>query len=78
MPSRIRDGAIVPREYQTKIASSALKSNTLVVLPTGLGKTIVALLVSDSRLQSGDSAKVLFLAPTKPLADQHSTPSGAC
>ena len=71
MPSRIRDGAIVPREYQTKIASSALKSNTLVVLPTGLGKTIVALLVSDSRLQSGDSAKVLFLAPTKPLADQH-------
>lgn len=71
LPSRIRDGAIVPREYQTKIASSALKSNTLVVLPTGLGKTMIALLVSDLRLQSGDSAKVLFLAPTKPLADQH-------
>jgi Fanconi anemia group M protein len=71
LPSRIRDGAIVPREYQTKIASSALKSNTLVVLPTGLGKTMVALLVSDARLQSGDSAKILFLAPTKPLADQH-------
>ena len=71
LPSMMRDDAIVPREYQTKIAPSALKSNTLVVLPTGLGKTMVALLVSDARLRLGDSAKVLFLAPTKPLADQH-------
>lgn len=71
MTIRIREDVIVPREYQSKIASSALKSNTLVVLPTGLGKTVVALLVSEARLRSGDFAKVLFLAPTKPLADQH-------
>jgi hypothetical protein len=36
LPSGIRDGAIVPREYQTKVASAALKSNTPVVLPTAV------------------------------------------
>ncbi|MDP2766709.1 MAG: DEAD/DEAH box helicase, partial [Candidatus Methanoperedens sp.] len=42
--------------------------STLVVLPTGLGKTIVALLVMVSRLPKG---KVLLLSPTKPLVEQH-------
>jgi Fanconi anemia group M protein len=46
-PSELR---IKPREYQTNIAVSACKQNTLVILPTGLGKTIIAMLVAELRL----------------------------
>ena len=59
------------REYQRAIAKSALESNTLVVLPTGLGKTIIALLVAVERLSMFPSGKVLVLAPTRPLVLQH-------
>ena len=59
------------REYQRAIAKSALESNTLVVLPTGLGKTIVALLVAVERLSMFADGKVLVLAPTRPLVLQH-------
>ncbi|MEM5799033.1 MAG: helicase-related protein [Candidatus Aenigmatarchaeota archaeon] len=56
------------RAYQTKIAESALKQNTLVVLPTGLGKTAIAIKVAQERLKFG---KILILAPTRPLIAQH-------
>src|SRR5438128_2768284 len=46
---------VKPREYQRNIALSAFKQNTLVVLPTGLGKTIIAMLVADLRLRRGAS-----------------------
>ncbi|RLG19848.1 hypothetical protein DRN67_01535 [Candidatus Micrarchaeota archaeon] len=66
----IKKGIIEARQYQQNIAESVLeKGSTLVVLPTGLGKTIVALLVIDKIL--GKGKKVLFLSPTKPLAEQH-------
>jgi hypothetical protein len=43
---------VKPREYQRNIPLSACKQNwTLVVLPTGLGKTIIAMLVADLRLR---------------------------
>ena len=56
-----------PREYQKKILSSIERNgNTLVVLPTGLGKTLIALgLIEKTKKKS------IFLAPTKPLARQH-------
>jgi Fanconi anemia group M protein len=58
-----------PRDYQKAIAASVLsRGNTLVVLPTGLGKTLIALLVIVERMKHG---RVLFLAPTKPLCEQH-------
>ncbi|MCX8194784.1 MAG: helicase-related protein [Candidatus Micrarchaeota archaeon] len=61
--------SIVPRAYQLAIASSALHGgNTLVVLPTGLGKTLIAFLVMQEKIKEG---KVFFLAPTKPLVQQH-------
>jgi Fanconi anemia group M protein len=62
-------GVVERRAYQTAIAATALMRNTLVILPTGLGKTVVALLVIASHLSKG--GRVLMLAPTKPLVEQH-------
>lgn len=61
----------VPREYQLTIADRASGANTLVVMPTGLGKTMIAMLVSKLRLKRHPKGKVVVLAPTKPLALQH-------
>jgi len=58
------------RKYQINIAKSASKKNTLVVLPTGLGKTIIALYLISEELKK-ENNKILFLAPTKPLVIQH-------
>jgi len=60
------------REYQISIAEDARKKNTLVVLPTGLGKTIIALYLIAKKLIDSKK-KILFLAPTKPLVIQHAT-----
>lgn len=62
---------ISPREYQKNIFETCLKKNCLVVLPTGLGKTLVALMLAVKRMQEFPGERVVFLAPTKPLAEQH-------
>ena len=66
----IKPSSIEQRDYQTNIAAAAMKESTLVVLPTGMGKTIVALLVIADTLRK-KKGKVLFMAPTKPLVQQH-------
>ncbi len=66
----IRPESLEERSYQLSIAMKALDGNTMVVLPTGLGKTAIALLVAASRLYNG-GGRVLVLAPTKPLVEQH-------
>ena len=66
----IKPDTVERREYQINIANSAAKNNTLVVLPTGLGKTIVALILTAEELKK-ENNKILFLAPTKPLVVQH-------
>jgi ERCC4-related helicase/ERCC4-type nuclease len=66
----IRPGAIEERAYQTTIARSCLERPTLVVLPTGIGKTMIAVLVMAEVLRTR-KGKVLVLAPTKPLVEQH-------
>ncbi|USZ66787.1 DEAD/DEAH box helicase [Halorussus salilacus] len=58
------------RMYQLQLAGSAKDAHTLVCLPTGLGKTTVSLLVTAERLADA-GGKSLFLAPTKPLVQQH-------
>jgi ERCC4-related helicase/ERCC4-type nuclease len=68
----IKPNAIEQRLYQLSLAAAALKQSTLVVLPTGLGKTIVALFVIANRLQAM-SGKVIILSPTKPLVEQHAS-----
>ena len=65
------------REYQKRIAEVAAATNTLVVLPTGLGKTIIAIIVAARRLEEDPGSKVMVLAPTRPLVLQHLRAFGA-
>ena len=48
-----------------------MRENTLVVLPTGLGKTAIALRVMAEQLLEEPTRSVLMLAPTRPLVNQH-------
>ncbi len=58
------------REYQLNIIRSILeRGNTLVVIPTGLGKTFIGTAIIANALANG--GKAILLAPTKPLAEQH-------
>lgn len=68
----IKEGSIEEREYQINIAEVAKDISTLVVLPTGMGKTIIAFIVIVDILENNTDGKILFLAPTKPLVHQHS------
>ncbi len=67
----IRPGTVEERLYQQNILDTCLGHNTLVILPTALGKTVVSLLVAAHRLSMHPLAKVLVLAPTRPLVLQH-------
>ena len=65
---RIKPDSVEERRYQVRMAQGCIGRNTLLILPTGLGKTIVALEVIAEKLSDG---RVLILAPTKPLVGQH-------
>ncbi|MBU0497141.1 MAG: DEAD/DEAH box helicase [Candidatus Thermoplasmatota archaeon] len=58
------------RAFQDAIAKEARKKSSLVVIPTGMGKTIIAVLVIAQKLCESQE-KILFLSPTKPLVTQH-------
>ena len=66
----INKNSIEHRDYQVNLAEQAKRENCLVVLPTGLGKTAIALQVISEFLQKGTGG-VLFLAPTRVLVNQH-------
>lgn len=68
MSQLLETGKLESRTYQEVIAASASNKNTLVVLPTGLGKTVIAAMVASMKAGEG---KVLFMAPTRPLVEQH-------
>lgn len=70
MPQKFLIG-ITPREYQEKILETCKEKNCLVVLPTGIGKTLIALMLTIDRMQKYPTKKIVILAPTKPLAEQH-------
>ncbi len=65
----IKPDLVERREYQWNIANSAANASTLVVLPTGMGKTIIALLIIAKELAK--EKNIVFLSPTKPLVNQH-------
>lgn len=58
------------RDYQLKISEAALFQNTLVCLPTGLGKTFIASVVMYNFYRWYPYGKIVFMAPTKPLVAQ--------
>ncbi|MGB9727674.1 MAG: helicase-related protein [Nitrososphaeria archaeon] len=59
------------RLYQRKIVEAAKERNTLVVLPTALGKTVISALVAADILYNFRDYRVLVMAPTRPLCMQH-------
>ncbi|MGH9985298.1 MAG: DEAD/DEAH box helicase [Nitrososphaeraceae archaeon] len=59
------------RAYQKNIADSAYNNNTLVILPTALGKTVIAILVSVNAFYNHRRKRVLVIAQTRPLVVQH-------
>ncbi|TFF96426.1 MAG: DEAD/DEAH box helicase [Promethearchaeota archaeon] len=67
----IQEETLIRRAYQENIFINCLNHNSLVVIPTGLGKTIIALMLAVHRLTEYPKSKVIFLAPTKPLVNQH-------
>ncbi|HIH98340.1 MAG TPA: DEAD/DEAH box helicase [Thermoplasmata archaeon] len=67
----IKSNAIEIREYQQNIGRACLNHNTLVILPTALGKTVISLLVAVNRLDKKPESKIFVLAPTRPLTLQH-------
>ena len=62
---------IKPRKYQQEIFENCKDKSCLVILPTGIGKTLIALMLSIHTQKKHPGTKTLFLAPTRPLAEQH-------
>jgi len=58
------------RDYQYSIVARGLYHNTLVALPTGLGKTFIAATIMLNWFRWTTDAQIVFVAPTKPLVSQ--------
>lgn len=64
----LKPRSVEDRVYQIKILEVTRRKSALVVLPTALGKTVIALLLALEKLAQG---RVFLLAPTRPLVEQH-------
>ncbi|MFW9989639.1 MAG: DEAD/DEAH box helicase, partial [Candidatus Odinarchaeota archaeon] len=67
----LKKNKVIQRNYQKNIINSCKNKNSLVVLPTGLGKTIIGILLASKCLYKYPRAKIIILAPTRPLVSQH-------
>ncbi|MEM2106676.1 MAG: helicase-related protein [Candidatus Bathyarchaeia archaeon] len=67
----VRYDQIERRLYQESIASKATMRNTLIILPTALGKTVITALAAAHFLYNYRRSRVLVMAPTRPLVMQH-------
>ncbi|UCC32991.1 MAG: DEAD/DEAH box helicase [Candidatus Bathyarchaeota archaeon] len=59
------------RLYQQTIAEKICQKNTMVILPTALGKTVISAMVAAHFLLNHWDMKILVMAPTRPLVLQH-------
>ncbi|KAL7560687.1 hypothetical protein ACA910_021424 [Epithemia clementina (nom. ined.)] len=60
------------RPYQVESVEKAKCQNTIVCLPTGLGKTLIAARLIEHYLKQYPHLKIGFLVPTRPLVEQQS------
>lgn len=58
------------RDYQFNIIKAAILKNTLVSLPTGLGKTFIAAVIMYNFYRWYPTGKIIFIAPTRHLVSQ--------
>jgi len=58
--------------YQQESLNQAKARNTIVNLPTGFGKTLIAAKLIDHYLRQSPHQTVAFLVPTRPLVEQQS------
>lgn len=58
------------RDYQFNIIKEALLTNTMVCLPTGLGKTFIAAVIMFNFMRWFPNYKIVFCAPNRPLVQQ--------
>ena len=61
---------IESRLYQEMLFMEAKDQNSLIVLPTGLGKTIIILYLVAYYYQKAPNKKIIIATPTKPLVHQ--------
>jgi len=69
----IKNKAIESRLYQNIIFNSSKDKNSLIVLPTSLGKTVISALICAEILYNYKQSRILIMAPTRPLVLQHLT-----
>lgn len=61
---------IKERKYQFSIVKTGLLRNTLICLPTGLGKTFIASTIIYNYYKWFPESIILFMAPSRPLVNQ--------
>lgn len=67
----LESDVIEHRDYQVNSVNACYEKNSLVVMPTALGKTIVGVILAAKHLKKYNGSKIIILAPTKPLVNQH-------
>ena len=67
----IKDNSIESRLYQNNIFNLSKGKNSLIILPTSLGKTVISALICADILYNYKHSRILIMAPTRPLVLQH-------
>ena len=67
------------RDYQLRLVEAASSGNHIIVLPTGTGKTRIAVELGRRLLKAKPTNRIVFLVPTVTLAEQQAgTVSSYC